>query len=207
MNSVYKNVISEVFNLKNRQRVGWLLPGRDLKETEVESVADHTWGTCIVAEIFLPPTMEKLIELAGNDMGIEQYDKSKVIRMLIVHDLSEAYTGDIALGQKTDGDRQKEEDRMSYYSTLSKVSPFENMAEIYARWEEYEAKIDYNAKLAKDIDQLECYIQLYMYKNIILERNGTKQWSILSDEWANSLKLRTNFGKWLYQFIQEHCYE
>lgn len=207
MRNIYKDAISEIFNLKRRNRVGWLLPGRDVKEEEVESVADHTWGTCMVAEIFLPPTKEKLIELIGNDTGIEQYDKEEVIRMLIVHDLSEAYTGDIALGYKTDSDRKNEEDRMVYYATLAQYSPFENMEVLYKRWEEYEERVGYNARIAKDIDQLECYIQLYMYKQIMIERNGEENWKSLSNEWAESLKLKTKFGEWLYCFIREKMFE
>lgn len=207
MKNIYENTISEIFNLKQRNRVGWLLPGRNLKEEEVESVADHTWGTCIVAEIFLPPTIDKLIELIGDDIGIEQYNKEKIIRMLIVHDLSEAYTGDIALGYKTDGDRQEEENRMAYYAKLAQFSPFENMENLYKMWEEYEERTEYNAKIAKDIDQLECYIQLYMYKDLMINRNGIENWNVLSEEWAGNLRLKTKFGEWLYKFIREKLFE
>lgn len=207
MKNIYEKTICEIFNLKKRNRVGWLLPGRNLKENEVESVADHTWGTCMIAEMFLPPAKEQMIELVGSEKGVEKYDKGEIIRMLLVHDLSEAYTGDIALGYKTDGDRQKEEDRMAYYSTLSQFPHFKNMGDIYNRWEVYEEREEYNAKVAKDIDQLECYIQLYMYKDLIIIRNGKKQWDILSNEWADNLKLKTKFGKWLYKFIQDKIYK
>lgn len=42
MDNIYENAITEIFNLKRRKRVEWLLLGRNLKENEVESVADHT---------------------------------------------------------------------------------------------------------------------------------------------------------------------
>lgn len=206
MDKIYEKVISEIFNLKKRKRVGWLLPGRDLEESQVESVADHTWGACIVAEIFLPSTKEEMIEIVGKEPGIEEYDKEKILRMLLVHDLSEAYTGDIALGYKTDDDRKKEEDRMAYYATLAHLSPFKNLDEIYKRWEKYEERKQYNAKIAKDIDQLECYIQLFMYKDLLISKNGVEQWKNIAKEWYGNLKLKTKFGEWLFSFIKETFY-
>lgn len=207
MDKIYEKAISEIFNLKKRKRVGWLLPGRNLEESQVESVADHTWGVCIVAEIFLPSTKEEMIEIVGEEPGIEEYDKEKILRMLLVHDLSEAYTGDIALGYKTDGDRKKEEDRMAYYATLARLSPFKNLDEIYKRWEKYEERKQYNAKVAKDIDQLECYIQLFMYKDLLISKNGFEQWNRIAKEWYEDLKLKTKFGVWLCSFIKETFFE
>ena len=207
MNKIYGKAISEIFNLKKRKRVGWMLPGRNLEECQVESVADHTWGVCMVAEIFLPSTKEEMIKIEGEEPGIEEYDKEKILRMLLVHDLSEAYTGDIALGYKTDNDRKKEEDRMAYYATLAQLSPFENLGEIYKRWEEYEERKQYNAKLAKDIDQLECYIQLFMYKELLISKNGIQEWTKIEEGWFENLKLKTKFGVWLCNFIKENFHE
>ncbi len=207
MDKIYEKAISEIFNLKKRKRVGWLLPGRNLEEYQVESVADHTWGVCMVAEIFLPSTKEEMIRVVGEEPGIEEYDKEKILRMLLVHDLSEAYTGDIALGYKTDGDRKKEEDRMAYYATLAHISPFKNLDEIYKRWEEYEERKQYNAKITKDIDQLECYIQLFMYKELLISKNGVEQWNNVAKEWYENLKLKTKFGVWLCSLIKETFFE
>ena len=201
MKELNRDILVELFGLKKKLRTGWMLPGRNVKSDEAESVADHTWAACMIAELFLPETREEMIKLIGSEPGIEEYDKNEILRILIVHDLSEAYVGDIALGYKTDVDRQKEENRMVYYASLAKYTPFENFEKIFRRWENYEERISYNAKIVKDIDQLECYIQLYMYKEIIIDRNGELHWEELTKEWADRLKLRTSYGKWLYSFI------
>lgn len=201
MEKLNKDILVEVFGLKKKLRTGWMLPGRDIKADEVESVADHTWAACMIAELFLPETMEELVDLIGHEPGVEEYDKKEILRILIIHDLSEAYVGDIALGYKTDVDRQNEENRMAYYASLAKYAPFQNFAKIFQRWENYEERKSYNSKIVKDIDQLECYIQLYMYKNIIIDRNGKSHWEELARDWADRLKIRTNYGKWLYNFI------
>ena len=206
MNKIYRNALIEIFSLKKIKRTGWLLPGRNLNEQRVESVSDHTWASCMLAEMFLPATRGELIGLVGEEQGDDKYDKTEIVRMLIVHDLSEAYTGDVALGCKTDKDRELEEARMAYYATLAKYSPFENMKHIYRRWEKYEERTDYNAKVAKDIDQLECFIQLFMYKDMLIEENGETNWLRLQEEWEASLTIRTRFGKWLYCFIKKNLF-
>ena len=62
-----------------------------------ESVADHSWRTALMAMLL---------------SGEEEYrdlDMDRVIRMCLIHDLGEAFTGDIPAFVKTDADADTEE--------------------------------------------------------------------------------------------------
>ena len=60
-----------------------------------ESVADHSWRLALMA-FFLRD-------------AFPEADMDKVIRMCLIHDLGEAFTGDIPSFLKTDADEQREE--------------------------------------------------------------------------------------------------
>ena len=60
-----------------------------------ESVAEHSWRMTLMA-YFVSDEFPEL-------------DMNRVIRMCLIHDLGEAFTGDIPTFQKTGSDEQKEE--------------------------------------------------------------------------------------------------
>lgn len=83
-------------------------------------------------------------------------DMDKVIRMCIIHDLGEAFTGDIPVFRKTAADEEKEEAvLMDWVRSLSK----EKAEEMLALYAEMEARETLEAKLYKTIDGLEAVIQ------------------------------------------------
>ena len=61
-----------------------------------ESVAEHSWRISLMAMLLEPEFPEA--------------DMNKVIRMCLIHDLGEAFTGDIPTFLKQTVDEQKEED-------------------------------------------------------------------------------------------------
>lgn len=64
-----------------------------------ESVAEHSWRICLMAYFVKDEFPEA--------------DMDKVIRMCLIHDLGEVFTGDIPAFQKTDGDSEREEELLS----------------------------------------------------------------------------------------------
>ena len=60
-----------------------------------ESVAEHSWRIALMAMLLAP-------EFPEADMG-------KVTRMCLIHDLGEAFTGDIPTFDKTDADARRED--------------------------------------------------------------------------------------------------
>ena len=76
-------LILEALSLKNLQRTGWVLT-----HAPRESVAEHTYGTAIIA--LMLSRMEKL----------PAKDEHALLRLALLHDLHEARIGDLVPSQK-----------------------------------------------------------------------------------------------------------
>lgn len=107
-----------------------------------ESVAEHSWRMTLMA-YFVSDEFPEL-------------DMNKVIRMCLIHDLGEAFTGDIPTFQKTGSDEQKEESLLLSW-TASLPEPF--AGEMTALYREMAARETPEAKLYKALDNLEAVIQ------------------------------------------------
>lgn len=107
-----------------------------------ESVAEHSWMMTLMA-FFLKD------ELPDVDMD-------KVIRMCIIHDLGEAFTGDIPTFEKTAAHESTEEDLLSrWVSSLPEATAHE-MRSLYTEMNDLQTL---EAKTYKAIDGLEALIQ------------------------------------------------
>lgn len=107
-----------------------------------ESVAEHSWRLCLMA-FFLRDEFPDV-------------DMDKVIRMGLIHDLGEIFTGDIPTFLKTDAHRETEDDLLAQWvSTL----PAPYRGEMAALYEEMNALETAEAKLYKALDKLEAVIQ------------------------------------------------
>lgn len=107
-----------------------------------ESVAEHSWMMTLMAYFMKDEFPEANID--------------KVIKMCIIHDLGEAFTGDIPTFEKTQADEQKEEDFL--YSWVNSL-PVEYAKEMTALYEEMAERKTIEAKIYKAIDGLEAVIQ------------------------------------------------
>ncbi len=107
-----------------------------------ESVAEHSWMMTLMA-FFLRDEFPEA-------------DMDKVIRMCIIHDLGECFTGDVPAFDKTPG-HEAEEAALLKNWVASLPAPYaEEMAALYA---EMEARETLEAKIYKAIDNLEAVIQ------------------------------------------------
>lgn len=107
-----------------------------------ESVAEHSWMMTLMA-FFLRDELPEV-------------DMDKVIEMCLIHDLGEAFTGDIPSFDKTSADEENEEAVLfAWVKTLPE--PFaEKMAALY---EEMAERKTLEAKVYKALDGLEAVIQ------------------------------------------------
>ncbi|MBQ2989714.1 MAG: HD domain-containing protein [Clostridia bacterium] len=107
-----------------------------------ESVAEHSWRMTLMA-FFIRD------EFPDADMD-------KVMRMCLIHDLGEAFTGDIPTFDKTQADEQTEETLLDQW-VCSLPEPFcSEMRTLYA---EMNARETLEAKIYKALDGLEAVIQ------------------------------------------------
>lgn len=107
-----------------------------------ESVAEHCWMMTLMAFMIKEEFPEA--------------DMDKVIRMCIIHDLGEAFTGDIPVFNKTEADEQREENLLQNWV---RSLPKEKAEEMLALYEEMEARETLEAKIYKTIDGLEAVVQ------------------------------------------------
>lgn len=107
-----------------------------------ESVAEHSWRAALMAMTMAPAFL-----------GVEI---DRVIRMLLIHDLGEAVTGDIPTFLKNQADEETEDRAVEgILSTL----PAETREEFSALFAEMKALETPEARLYKIIDKFEAVIQ------------------------------------------------
>lgn len=107
-----------------------------------ESVAEHSWRLALMA---------MLLEDEFPDVDID-----KVIKMCLIHDLGEAFTGDIATFNKTEEDSEKEEQIYSEWINGFPEIQKRQFQSLLTEMSELETK---EAKLYKALDKMEAVIQ------------------------------------------------
>ena len=107
-----------------------------------ESVAEHSWMAALMAYLMKDEFPEA--------------DMDKVIKMCLIHDLGEAFTGDIPAFEKTDADVEKED---AAFDGWVKTLPEETRQEFSALLSEMNALETQEAKIYKALDKMEALIQ------------------------------------------------
>ena len=107
-----------------------------------ESVAEHSWRIALMAMLLTP-------EFPGADMN-------KVIRMCLIHDLGEAFTGDIPTFDKTAADTERED---ALFDRWVQTLPENTREEFAALLAEMNALETQEARIYKALDKMEAVIQ------------------------------------------------
>ena len=151
-----------------------------------ESVADHSWRIALMAMLMT---------------GIEEYrdlDMNKVIRMCLIHDLGESFTGDIPTFEKTDADSGVEDDllgnwvhtfpepqRSEWTQLLSEMEALETReSKLYKALDKLEALISHNESDIRTWLPLEYDLQLTYGRENIQFSKYLKELRALIDDWT-----------------------
>jgi 5'-deoxynucleotidase YfbR-like HD superfamily hydrolase len=148
-----RRILDELYKLKQVKRRGWASRGM----LNAESVPDHIFGAMLLAEMFLPET-------AGGDETVPaNYNKNEILRMLLIHDLAEAFTGDkLPLERSPD----EEAEYFRYIAMSGTYRVFPGLSQTFDRWQAFEYTDNINAQIARDVDKIENLVQLYIYSRV-----------------------------------------
>lgn len=146
----------ELFSLKNIQRQGWVK--RNI--INPESVAAHMYGAFMLGYLHLPTQL----------YGQPSYDKSEILKMILIHDLGEAYVGDLTPDEKTNETNLLEEKQFKFLSLIGTYDGLASMTGIHDLFHKFtHNKDDINCIIAREIDKLDNLLQLYIYHNDIIK--------------------------------------
>ncbi len=134
----------EIVHLKQLYRQGWILRG--IPPEHCESVAEHSFGNAMLCLLLLSRHPE--------------LDALKVLKLALIHDLGEAYVGDIT---PQDSVSKEEKNRLETDAVTKILSKLPGGDALIEDWMEYERQETPEAKFVKQIDRLELAMQASVY--------------------------------------------
>ncbi len=166
--------------LSTLPRTGWLLRG----VTDVESIAEHSYGVAVVAMMLVDEARARGVAVDGE----------RVLRMALLHDSAEAFTGDIPMPAKSaalDAALEAAEEGL-----LARVLTPEQ----HALQREAEAGETLEARIVKASDKIQMLIKAGIYEE---QRRGR-----LDEFWANAKNRRhmdLDFAKEIFAEIERRA--
>ncbi len=144
----------------------------NISRDRVESVAEHIYGTCILA---IAIDSEYEIEV----------DLEKVVFMLVIHELEEIYIGDLTPFDKISIEEKRNIGKEAVIKVLDGMLKQEEYVKLT---KEFNDAITNEAKFAKICDKLECDIQCKIYcEEKCLDINKAENQVYLKNEFINKL--------------------
>lgn len=146
-----------MIDLKGLYRQGWLKRG--VPESRAESVADHSFGTALLA-LLLAESLAASSEFSG-------LDPRRCIEMALVHELGEVYVGDITPVDGVSKDEKYERERDAFIKVVDGLPIRDRLLEF---WEDFEAGVSPEARFIRQLDRLEMGVQAALLKAEGFER-------------------------------------
>lgn len=167
-------------------RTGWV----NRHVPEPETVAEHMYNTWLLGMFFLPDSAAE-----------EEYSKTRILELILIHDLAESVTGDIERPVK---DRrpeyydQQESNEMAMCLLRGSYPSMPNQTYRYKLWQEWPQRNTINSQIAKELDLVQTMFQLLTYYNAhpdCFNLPDIRRW--MNDRY----KIRTNIGRNILQQV------
>ena len=136
--------------LKYKIRSGWDKSHWNVSKDRVESIAEHVYGTCILA-------------LSIDSEFKTDLDINKVIKMLVLHELGEVIIGDIT---PFDNITPEEKMKKEHEAMRKVIGDLVNQEEFLSLLFEFDEKKTKEAIFAHHCDKLEADIQAKVYQDM-----------------------------------------
>lgn len=168
----------KLMRLKRLYRQGWLRRG--IPAEEAESVADHSFGAAVLALLLAGEAG------TGGPAGLtEGADPAKVVLLALVHELGEAFAGDLTPADAVPAAEKKRLENESFERALEGVG---ETAWIRLLWEEYELGASREARFARELDRLEMGLQAALHH--AEGRNGMEEFFTSARKAVSEPRLR-----------------
>ncbi len=171
--------------LKYKIRSGWDHTHWGITKERIESIAEHVYGTCILA-----------ISIAS-EFNCD-IDLNKVLKMLVIHELGEVIIGDIT---PFDNVSKEEKMRIEHEAIVKVIGDLATKDELISLLFEFDERKTKEAIFAYHCDKLEADIQSKVYQDMGChhslddqEHNAVFKSSLVQNMLANGAK--TPFDIW-----------
>lgn len=134
-----------VHKLSSIKRTGWV----DYHVTNPETIMCHMYDTWLLGKIFLPETLAN-----------PEYDKNKILDMILIHDIAESITGDIITPVK-ELDPKYDADESRAMKHILDLVPNDTLKSTWIEWADH---VSINSIIAKDLDILQSIVQYCLYR-------------------------------------------
>lgn len=163
-------------------RTGWLLRG----VTDAESIAEHSFGVALVTMLLVDEARARGVEIDGE----------RALRMALLHDAAEAFTGDVPMPAKTAALRAALSD------AEGDLLASELSAPELALWREAEACESLEARVVKAADKLQMLV-----KALIYEDQGRGRLDAFWQNTQNRMHMDLDFPKAVFAEIERRAAE
>ncbi len=155
-----------ICTLKDTPRNGWIR--REVENPE--SVADHSYGLCLLTLILCPPELDRL----------------KCLEFAVVHDLAESVTGDYTPGDHIEP-RQKYALELKAMQDIAAKSNCPRLVDLFV---EYERRDTPEAVFVKKMDKLDVVLQARYYDMHDRSRyfDRKREWTSLFEEYEKNAR-------------------
>jgi putative hydrolase of HD superfamily len=153
--------IKEIDKLKHILRQTVLMDG-----SRQENDAEHTWHLAMMAMVLLEHTPEPRPNL------------SKVLNMLLVHDIVEIDAGD-TFAYDTAGYEDKQEREMKAAERIFGLLPEDQKQELTSLWLEFEERQSLEAKYAAAIDRIQPLLHNYYTGGLSWKKHNVRSSQVL----------------------------
>src|SRR5215510_2402154 len=142
--------LAELMRLKSVPRIGWLLRG----VRDVESVAAHSFGVAVIAMLLADRARAR-----GLEVNVE-----RLLRMALLHDLTESRTGDLPSTIKRYFDKAaiKAADESIAREIFNELGDWSDS--YLELWFDYEHRVSIESRLVKAADKLDLLMQSREYE-------------------------------------------
>ncbi len=133
--------------------------------SRLENDAEHSWHIALMAMVL-------------HEYANEKVDLLKVIKMLLIHDIVEIYSGDIIIYTNDPQDKVNKE--LEGAEKVFSILPHEQYSEFIDIWKEFESRETAEAKFAAAFDRLEPVMQNCFHDGYAWVNNGIKYEQIIN---------------------------